>query len=284
MRLNKVEWELGGLMDEEQGRLTRRGLPVGDLFGIPEQVWVEGGRLHYRYVSPFGKPRDAEDGMLDAFVRLEDEPDVLKFAQRWGPLRLCSHNLTSRHGTQTIFFDVEGKCETGKDEEPLEAWFLWADSARALLSVAANLHQGQEPSLDVWRRAEQMLNPRATRASESTVRQSKLWESQIYCGDLVWAWLDIARISPKFTWDGTPQFFLWTDAFGTLGLQLAQAIARSHGLAVCDGCGVAYMRQGRKPQVGRRNYCQSCGKKAAVRDAQRALRLRKREGDGQEKS
>jgi DNA-directed RNA polymerase subunit RPC12/RpoP len=34
---------------------------------------------------------------------------------------------------------------------------------------------------------------------------------------------------------------------------------------VCDGCGKAYVREGRKPAKGRKNFCPECGDKASKR-------------------
>ncbi len=49
-------------------------------------------------------------------------------------------------------------------------------------------------------------------------------------------------------------------------MSVAQVVSNAKGLLQCDGCGNYYVRRGRKPAAGRRNYCPACGKKAAKRD------------------
>jgi hypothetical protein len=82
-----------------------------------------------------------------------------------------------------------------------------------------------------------------------------------------------------FSWRSSPKFNLVAGTFGELGLQIMQAASRGQTLAVCSGCGNPYMRQGRKPQSGRRNYCPRCGVKASRRDAQRQRRTRLNRGE-----
>ena len=48
------------------------------------------------------------------------------------------------------------------------------------------------------------------------------------------------------------------------------------GVAICDGCFRSYVREGRAPQRGRRNFCPDCGLKAAQRLAKRDQRARPR--------
>ena len=50
-----------------------------------------------------------------------------------------------------------------------------------------------------------------------------------------------------------------------------ERILESKGPETCTSCGKHYTPN-RKPQTGRNNYCQSCGRKAAVRDSARRKR------------
>jgi hypothetical protein len=59
--------------------------------------------------------------------------------------------------------------------------------------------------------------------------------------------------------------------FGILGIQLALTISRTV-VVVCSNCQTRYMREGRAPQVGRRNFCGDC--RSATVDPGRAIRLR----------
>jgi hypothetical protein len=115
-------------------------------------------------------------------------------------------------------------------------------------------------------------------------RPDAVGEERLSLGDMVWEWLVIGHVEPKFSWDTDgPKFFLDAGTFGVLGIQIMQAVARTQGLATCSGCGIPYMREGRRPQLGRRNYCPSCGTRAALRDAQRERRAKQRGSDGQAK-
>ena len=71
--------------------------------------------------------------------------------------------------------------------------------------------------------------------------------------------------------------------YGTLAYQLMIAVARTDGLATCCACGKSYIITGRRPNPDRRNYCHSCGKAAADRDAARDYRRRKKLGDANAK-
>jgi hypothetical protein len=228
--------------------------------------------------------------MLDFFVRLRRPEDVLRFVKRFGPLWVCSHGLPATHRTggvdDTIFFDldaVQEPCWKQWDPEPLSTWFSWVETARAILTIASYLHQNVIAPSDEWNRASQLLNPEYREKGAESI-EADLALARIYCGDLIWAWLDMCDISTKMEWDLEPNFYLLPKpfCFGTLGLHLSQAVMRSHGLAICSGCGNPYVRTGRKPQSGRRNYCPECGTKAAVRDAQRERRARQKETNEQE--
>ena len=71
--------------------------------------------------------------------------------------------------------------------------------------------------------------------------------------------------------------------YGTLAYQLMIAVAQTDGLATCCACGKSYIITGRRPNPDRRNYCHSCGKAAADRDAARDYRRRKKLGDANAK-
>jgi DNA-directed RNA polymerase subunit RPC12/RpoP len=103
-------------------------------------------------------------------------------------------------------------------------------------------------------------------------------------GDFLWFWLRMSGTRPKFVWDPEPKFYLECGTFGEIGVQIMQAVSNAQGLTICSGCGRAYMRKGRKPQEGRRNYCPECGTRAALKDAQRQRRARKRQTDGETQS
>ena len=66
--------------------------------------------------------------------------------------------------------------------------------------------------------------------------------------------------------------------FGVLAVQVAQHVARTNGPLLCSGCGEIYelLSVDRRPRAGERNYCFSCGREAANRDAMRDYRRRQK--------
>ena len=224
--------------------------------------------------------------MLDIFVRVSTPEDVRDFAAAYGPLGLCTHGLPWLHvfepdeGFRRLWVPDDSACQHG-DKEGTKDWLKWVASARGLLSAAASLHAGVLPSLEDWTRIAAGLSPGEDGGTfHQYVQEHGLAEARLMLGDCLWFWLRMSDVRPKFAWDPEPQFFLDSGTFGQLGIQLMQAVSHAHGLAICSGCGNPYMRKGRKPQAGRRNYCPDCGITAALRDAQRERRAKKREGDG----
>ena len=99
-------------------------------------------------------------------------------------------------------------------------------------------------------------------------------------------WLWWGNVRPWIRWlQPQPTFTLAGGTFGILAFQMMLAVTNTHGLAVCTGCGNPYLRQNRKPQLGRRNYCPGCReRKVGARDRKRAQRARRREQHGEQAS
>jgi DNA-directed RNA polymerase subunit RPC12/RpoP len=88
-------------------------------------------------------------------------------------------------------------------------------------------------------------------------------------------WLHLGGVQPTFRWFGGPPRVQFQGAlFGMLAMQLAFTVSRTDGLATCSACGAPFIPR-RRPMVGRRRYCQACGRKAAMRDAARDYRRSK---------
>jgi len=116
-------------------------------------------------------------------------------------------------------------------------------------------------------------------------REHPLLASAHLLSDFVNEWLAMGDVRPHLEWvirDAQIEFE--TSTFGAIGVQLMQAVTRAHGLTLCSSCGRPYLRQGRKAPAGRRNYCPDCGAGAALRDAQRAHRERRRDQGGKTQS
>ena len=88
-------------------------------------------------------------------------------------------------------------------------------------------------------------------------------------------WLRVGNISPEVsTQDRRHRIMFGGDTWSTLGFQAALAVTGEGWTSVCDGCNRVYPRA-RKPQRGRRNFCQVCnGDGTAARLRQRDFAAR----------
>lgn len=110
-------------------------------------------------------------------------------------------------------------------------------------------------------------------------KEIREYQQQIV-GQAVDEWLSWGDVEPRFTWpkSGPEISFTAGGTFGIIGAQIMLLVSKSQYLAICSGCGDAYLRRGnaqqpagRKPQRGRRNFCPVCQNTGI------AARLRKRD-------
>lgn len=293
-------WDLAGLMVD--------GVPLAsELWDRPAEIWVEDGRLLWRYVR-FGEdpeprasmpvtvgpiaapampvPASLRSGLLIDFVRLA-EPDpnaVLQFARRWGVLHLCGHGMPRTHPQNELFtlgdeHRRDRYCATvfGSDlegSELLSAWVSWAARARAVLRIVSGFGgQGR-----VNRRAEwSVLYPKDGDLSTAAATDDLVAKAQI-TSELN-GWLYLSGVRPEMLPFPTPRLTLGGgELFGLISVQLAAAVTASGGLAFCHGCGDPYA-PARQPNPKRRNYCEACrAAKVPQRDASAVYRRRQRGG------
>ena len=290
MRKNTEDFELSDQFDEE-GNL---GSPAAtDLLVVPAQIELDPDRdwLHWevapnqlRYASP---PRN----LLWDFIKLSDaSPERIRaFARNWGVLELCdTHSLPADHPRRSAFSsDSKSKCRInhwleGEKElarEPLSAWRRFAGEAKAMLNVAAALHEGEKGKRKDWEQVvwSLQLDSRVPAFKENlwwnlSVEEQKSW----LAGQVTW-WLRMGEVRPTLRWGRHSDdsdlgisiaFFSHGGLFGELAVQLMLAIGKSKGLAICSNCAAPYLPT-RRPRADRRRYCQNCGPKAAPRDASR---------------
>lgn len=104
-------------------------------------------------------------------------------------------------------------------------------------------------------------------------------------------WIRMSGTVPWLDWD--PKLQVWRidlipsgyafssgltlGLLGALSIRLMLVAADSEGFALCTSCHQSYVPN-RRPDPTRRNYCQTCGNKAAWRDAARDSRARQRLG------
>jgi len=295
-------------------------------WGLPGQepdalLWTFPKRDH-RYVT-------AADGpLLEEFVRLADQPPatIRDFAQRWGVLGICEHDMISTHHragrpaqlrvpavvsrhvsiTKLDGSKADGWWRSGPSKfwrltffggcylrelkpwlywEPLAVWRDYSRKARAVLNIAAKLQSDQLGDENDWRTilgsaTWDRPDPKEYYPEDTgDVRQAKaIWEERFTLGNHIsQQWLRLGQVRPILVWEhNTPRMVFGNGTlFGALAMSLALAPSRTGGLGVCARCGTYFIPK-RQPVLGRRQYCESCGKPAALRDAQADTQRRKR--------
>ncbi len=277
------------------------GLP-----SVPLDLRLDGNVLRYRSGVRLTEGKNIRptlgrtEGMLDRFRQIEDGAGVLAFASRFGVLGICArHGLPSTHGPlpRREMADVKSSPSQRADvplydclpcgwpdvAEPVKRWLHFARQTRALLSIAAALHQAKRPSAKDWAVVLEDVEPAEDRVKKAKRYAKDANLSRKALTASVDQWLLLAGSRPKFHWpESAPQplIELQNGTVGVLAMQLAFAITKAHDLAVCSGCGQAYMRLKRKAQSGgRRNYCLICRKKGIPerdRKLSEAIRLREK--------
>ena len=239
-----------GMFDADHPDILLVGsLPIGQL-SIPKHIGLAGNSLYwYDYpLDDYARDKANDSGALNAFIRIKTSDDVLRFARRYGPLNLCSHGRPPMHRGENQERSWCAPCGW----ESIDKWLAYVGLARSCLDFAATLKVAPE------------------KVQAKGVRK-------LFVIDIINEWLGDAGISLKLNWSSKEAALILTGGgvFGALGVQLLSAIT-SNTLAVCSGCRMPYLREGRKPQTGRRNYCPSCGDRVANKLRQRDKRERDR--------
>ena len=270
-------------MADSKGRLARFVFPVT---GVCPAILsaVEGDDLAWVFTMHICEHGEVStDEMLDYFTRIKDGDGVLRFARRFGVLSLCRHGYYSHEGKKEcpetrIFSRIlpEGDVEEERFlfKEPLSGWYQHARVVNAILRVASDLHQLKPPSTEEWQviRSDELMG--------YPIRRFDLTPDWPGLCSVLEEWLLAGNIRPEVsTQDGRPKITFGGDTWSTLGFQLVLSVTGEGMTAVCDGCNRVYSRR-RKPQSGRRNFCQVCLKDGTDnRMRQRDLIARKLKAD-----
>ncbi len=263
-----------------------RHADVTDLV-LPPYIEVWGDYLIWGW-GLYGKPLErvkAGAKMLEQFVRLSDAPSqsILDFASQWGPLEICEHDLPASHQPHRVTREshcgarylpsLDRKFQHG---EPLSTWRRFSRHARAVLRVAARLHERKLAHPKDWEVVYEG-SPDPPWRPQTVARDRRLLVG------IVDDWLEIGDVRPQVTWTDRPKVELALGAtrghvtagtFGGLAVQLMLAIVPSMGVATCSDCGQPYVPK-RAPPAGRLNFCEECGRQGAMRAASRKYRRKK---------
>jgi len=284
-------WDLANFTDS----LSRLGKVVstGKVF-VPESLSLSRNENTLVYRGPGAKQVAPDREMLDGFVRLFDKnpTEILEYARKWGVLQ-CDNS-----GRPCVpVGDIERS-------ESISEWRYFSRRARAVLNIAARLKGGAVGELEDWqamrgtaahtgdfvrndldRFGPFVLGICATHAYPSEAigfgkpgfKRSVSTEHSFLMAEMA-LWLRFARIGFALV----PLKSRWQveiDYHGCLlaaiALQLALTLAGVDALFTCSACGRIYPRGKKRPKPGQENYCDNCGRSAALRVADRRRRARK---------
>jgi hypothetical protein len=248
--------------------------------------WLFDGEIARQSIVTRQEAEQSRRGILDEFMLLCDARDeaILNYARTWGVLELCRHNLPACHEFSVgaplrlpnhLSVRLEKLRSWGSDDlrqcppiglEPLATWRFFSAQARALLSIADNLHRGQPGDKEDWSKL----------LRDGAVPAQSLDAQRLCLRDAIEGWLKLGRIKP--TIDDLTIGLTWTgaDLFGELAVQIALVAKAMDGQVLCVACGEAYQPKRRVIRRGF-NYCPAtkCQRQAAAQRAQR-FRDRKR--------
>lgn len=240
--------------------------------------------------------------MLEEFVALADAEDnkYLQYACKWGLLELCKEHLEPVNHNQNCEPLVPSKKvvfgftdEPAKEHrqmlisvgEPISAWRTHARFAKALLNIAARLHQGELGTEQDWETLHFDESGFLSRGPADWRQNKKLpdiiaFEKSLITTGVNTYWLGSGGVQPRVYWRASrPTIAFECPApygklFANLAIQLMMAISQLESLAICSVCGESYKPK-RRPKANQRRYCQRC-KNVAKRDASADYRRRKK--------
>lgn len=300
-------WE--ALVDPETGQLNPL-LPLGGLW-VPNLVEIAGGNLCFEWDlagDPDHTYRESPPSLLERFLRVRNDDAILRFARQFGPLGVYELDGHLRPDPKRL--RASSWLPGSGHRESLESWRRYRREFDDLLALAAQVREGGSIDRDVFVRFEQWygspgpLTPlarimalpwpnvilgnwerssssqrRAAAANFLTHRCEVFIES---CG------LRPALVLSAASSNGSDTVgeLVFQDAigtsswpglslFGALTMQLLAAASGSR-FSMCSACGRSFVPRRRKPAFGRRRYCPSCGRRAALRDAKADYRSKLR--------
>jgi len=299
MSLDREEISYAGMTSYAADALGR---PDGyGTWTTPAELRLDDGRL--AWTGNAGAVVTARSGMLESFALLADQSDdrILHFAGDWGVLNICGqHGLPASHFPSRYleWLDEDSGlvCRPAGGvvdpwlHEPLDAWRSYSQKAGVILNIGAKLAKArpEQAPAAMWVPLID-FGPRHVVAGviggdiipDHPRRLADVRQQQGVLAMVVQDWLSLGDVQVHYTWDGHPHFDLGGgNLFGAIGVQLALAVAKRDGLAICDECGEFFIpRRLNRPGSPRRCPKPECRDRAAKRESARRRRARER-GEG----
>jgi hypothetical protein len=212
---------------------------------VPQEMKLEevDGVLWIKYRLPVGGKAKNPNGALEHFLTLANDNTTgdhwLKFAQEWGVLCLCRHNLIASHDPRCFprcdepyYSDALAWLSDGKDflekiasklsfanyeeiwfREPLSIWHQYARQMKALIRIFRIL-RGDERSntIDEWNILRQIEMPSGNYGAQSVVQQFEIVAGipiqRMPLADQCWVlgtilsmWIGESRLIPRLEWN-----------------------------------------------------------------------------------
>ncbi len=279
---------------QENGEFFGRTLSADWL--APESVELSHGILKIRGIRQYwsrGRSRRSIRpplGLLDSFMALADDSSktltlrsLLRPRINRSDERICQ--FATRYGGLQIFIKPTGHAKWPHAEhiEYCDVWRYVARVMRAMLRIAAGLHQGRSGPKEEWYVISQFPQVMRQTAQQSTPGllhpfpegDEQNWlalahfvakdsqQNKAMFGHLVNTLLGLGCVRPWMTWpaEGRPEItYSSRSLLSQLALQLCLRLAKIDAFLVCTHCQKPYSRVVRAPKAGQRNFCPDCRK------------------------
>jgi transposase-like protein len=253
-------------------------VPSGDVLNRFVELWK--GTLVDETIRPVRGPADTptqlkkkfEEYKKDVEARLPAANDrTLRFARKYGILGF------DKDVNLAFDWDVEGV-------ELLDTWWEISRQVYAFLNIAAALNKSRVGDPRDWSAIDSFIDdpkfPQPPNAAVVRYLPHGVAAARSYFELRLQDWLHSARITFGLTANAGHGFTWRTEIdykgrlYSALVLQLLLTVTNTDSLYFCSGCSLPYMRpkKHKKPNAGEANFCSSCGREEALRQADRRRR------------
>lgn len=221
---------------------------------VPAFVEVAGGVVRWSLEAhaPSHPAPGPPSELLERFLAIDSDEGILSFALQYGVLELCSpHGLPQGHPPLSDGWPRDRdhvRVDAGLAESDVAAWFNYARTARAIVSLASAYRSGRPASPEDW----EQLKRYGVAGAFPELRNEEM------LGGVIDDFLIEAGAAYRFRWLGTGPALLVGNGRtpATVALEVAQAVIGGV-VARCSGCGRFY-RRARRAARSRMNYCERC--------------------------
>jgi hypothetical protein len=228
---------------------------------IPECAHIVGDEIHWTWpTAGQNRVEPPHPFLWKKFAALSygSTDKILRFAQRWGPLKRDSQRETER----------------------LEDWRSWSQRIAAAARLGGAISSNETGKAKDWKTILRALDrlcllPSVTESDQSMLRRSLLVQAiNSFCETI--GPLSLLRLEGSAGQAFVVRPTANSGALGAVVLQLIYVLAQYDEQTKCSECG-AKIPSYRPKQAGRRRYCKHCRQKGIPkRDAARAYRERRR--------